>query len=114
MSLISVTPKLDAFTKFCSEQDPVREINHKDGWDFCAIGEFTPEYNAQFPSDNGSVQPYWVGICIETELESVSGELGEHFINTLGNGREYSELETYGGLTEWLHQMQHQAHEAAQ
>lgn len=110
---LSVTPKLDAFVKFCSEQDPVRKIDHTNGWNACAVGEFTPGYNAQFP-DQTVFGPFWLSLALRDEIEDVSPDLADQFIDILGDGDTCDEIQTFGGMTDWLHQIQHQIHEAAQ
>lgn len=109
MSLITVTPKFDAFVKFCSEQDPTNAIYHLGGYDQCAIGAFTTAVEGRFVDD-----AFEVAYEIVDELEVVSKNLGEQFIQKVGNGAKHPDIATYGGMDQWLHQFQHKVVEAAQ
>lgn len=113
MSLISVTPKLDAFAKFCSDKAPDTTINHSDGWDFCAIGEFKSSYNDTFVEEQTAFASS-VAIAISDEITAVSDDLGYQFLDKIGNASGYSDIATYGGLSQWLNQFQHKVIEAAQ
>lgn len=111
MSFITVTPKFDAFVKFCSEQDPEAKIDHFT-YDTCAIGEFTPTYNELYPDDLKS--PTGVVHQIIDELSVVKPELSDNFGNKLGYALGRPDIATYGGMSQWLHQFQHTVIEAAQ
>lgn len=111
MSLISVTPKFDAFVKFCSEQDPTTAIRHNI-YDTCAIGDFTPTFNELFPDDRDS--PCNVMYQMVDELRTISDGMSDTFRIEIGNASNHGPLRNYGGMFKWLSQMQHQVHEAAQ
>lgn len=115
MSLISVTPKFDAFVKFCSEQDPAKVINHLGGYDMCAIGEFTPTYNELFSNDEEFDEESCVVMYdIQDEIDVVSSGFSVVFNDKIGNGAKHLDIATYGGISSWLNTLQHQIHEAAQ
>lgn len=111
MSLISVTPKFDAFVKFCSEQDPETKINHFT-YDTCAISEFAPTYNEMYPEDPKS--PTGVVYQMLDELAVVNPELSDNFGDKLGYALGDTSIDTYGGLSQWLNQLHHKVTEAAQ
>lgn len=105
MSLISVTPKMDSFVKFCSEQDGGRRINHFT-YDTCAIGDLM-EANGE--CRDGAYR-WFHGMLYE--VKSVSKELGAIFHDHIGSG--HPELSTYAGMNQYLTKFQHDLKAVAQ
>lgn len=114
MSLISVTPKFDAFVKFCSEQPSDKKIDHRGGYDMCAIGEFTPTFNELFNDEEFDEESCVVMYDIQDEIDGVDGGFSLEFNDKIGNGLQHPDIATYGGLSQWLLQFQHRINEAAQ
>lgn len=107
MSLNSITPKLDSFVQFCSEQPGDRVINH-DTYDTCAMGDWAQSLG-EFRHDAHHVLYSMLG-----EISPISPGLKEQLWDRIGNASNYPELETYSGMTEYLTKFKHDLLAAAQ
>lgn len=107
MSTTSVTPMFDDFVKFCSEQPSDIRIIHSEAYDECAIGEFKRHIES-------GESAYTVMTKIKSDLSPISKDLAEVFHDTIGNANGNRSIATYGGLTKWLLQFQHDVNRAAQ